>query len=346
MWEYQVNLDSNQTKNIWLINNTFGISPVFSPNLQLVNDGAYPLTPTPTPTTTTTPTVTPTPTATVTPTNTVTPTSTLTPTATSTPTLTPTNTVTPTVSPTVTLTVTPSLTPTTTTTVTPTVTSTNTPTPSITPTHTPSPTPIYPGSILFENAYLQITPGFSATTQPFSVEFWLNTTGATDTIIPIGNFVGSLGNLAIQIGNNGTRLFVYSGSSYINYLLPSALQSNTWNYFAISRSGTTENVWLNGTACGSAQSDTQNYINISNQIGNFSYCNTKLTDIKVNIGKTYINPNNFFITIPSSQLTVDPETVLLYNANTASTYLTDNSGHQTLQFTAGTSISFSTDSPY
>jgi hypothetical protein len=83
MWEYQVNLDPNQTKNIWLIDNTFGISPVFSHNLQLVNDGAYPLTPTPTPTPTSTPASSPTqtPTPSVTPTNTSTPTVTPTPTS-------------------------------------------------------------------------------------------------------------------------------------------------------------------------------------------------------------------------------------------------------------------------
>jgi hypothetical protein len=67
MWEYQVNLDPNQTKNIWLIDNTFNISPVFSHNLQLVNDGAYPLTPTPTPSSTHTPTPTGTPQVTPTP---------------------------------------------------------------------------------------------------------------------------------------------------------------------------------------------------------------------------------------------------------------------------------------
>jgi len=104
MWDYQVELTPGQTKNIWLINGTFAISPVYSSIISLVNQGPFPPiseTATPTPTSTTTPTATPTPsvTATNTPTSsqtsTPTPTTTNTPTNTETPTSTPTNTPTP-----------------------------------------------------------------------------------------------------------------------------------------------------------------------------------------------------------------------------------------------------------
>jgi hypothetical protein len=67
MWEYQVNLNPNETKNIWLIDNTYNISSVFSHNVNLVDDGVYPLTPTPTPSSTMTPTPTGTPQVTPTP---------------------------------------------------------------------------------------------------------------------------------------------------------------------------------------------------------------------------------------------------------------------------------------
>ena len=128
MWEYQVNLDPNQTKNIWLINGTYQIAPSFQSSIVLVNNGAYPLTPTPT--TSTTPTPTPTTTTTQTPTNT--PTNTVTFTNTPTNTSTQTNTPTPTNTSTVT--------PTNTATVTPTNTITGTQTPTVTPTNTPTPT--------------------------------------------------------------------------------------------------------------------------------------------------------------------------------------------------------------
>jgi hypothetical protein len=124
MWEYQVELEPNQTKNIWLIDNTYSIAPSFSNQVNLVNAGVFPAisasqTPTPTPTPTTTPTPTNTETATPTPTNT----------ETATPSPTPTNTETATPTPTNTETATPTPTPTNTETATPTPTNTETPTP-------------------------------------------------------------------------------------------------------------------------------------------------------------------------------------------------------------------------
>ena len=139
LWEYQVELYPNQTKNIWLINNTYSISPVYVNSVSLINQGAFPpvgQTATPTPTATQTPTVTPTQTQTPTPSTTAT----LTPTPTQTNTQTPTNTGTPTQTPTNTETSTPTQTPTNTGTPTQTPTPTNTETPTQTPTNTGTPT--------------------------------------------------------------------------------------------------------------------------------------------------------------------------------------------------------------
>jgi hypothetical protein len=107
MWEYQVELNPNQTKNIWLINGTYSIASLFQSSIVLVNNGAFPpIYPSPTPTMT--PSVTPT----NTPTPSVTATNTPTPTTTTTLTTTPTNTGTPTNTPTPTNTGTPTNTPT------------------------------------------------------------------------------------------------------------------------------------------------------------------------------------------------------------------------------------------
>jgi hypothetical protein len=123
MWEYQVNLNPNETKNIWFINGTYSIAQLFKNNISVINYGPFPpLSATSTPT----PTVTNTPTPTNTPTNTATVTNTPTNTSTQTNTPTPSNTAT--------------VTPTNTATVTPTNTITGTQTPTVTPTHTPTPT--------------------------------------------------------------------------------------------------------------------------------------------------------------------------------------------------------------
>ncbi len=132
MWDYQVELLPNQTKNIWVINGTYTVAPSFKGMISLINEGSFPPisatnTPTPSPTQTPsptgtpseTPTNTPTPSVTTTTTETPTPTPTQTTTETPTPTPTQTNTETPTATPTPTNTETPTTTPTPTTTVTP-----------------------------------------------------------------------------------------------------------------------------------------------------------------------------------------------------------------------------------
>lgn len=67
MWDYQVELNPSQTKNIWLINGTFSIAPVYNSIISLIDQGPFPpinQTATPTPTPSVTPSVTPTPTPT------------------------------------------------------------------------------------------------------------------------------------------------------------------------------------------------------------------------------------------------------------------------------------------
>jgi len=104
MWEYQVELTPGQTKNIWIINGTYTIAPLYKNMVSLINQGAFPpvnatATPTATPTSTPTPTVTQTQTSTNTPTPSVTATITPSPTNTGTPTSTPTPSVTATITP-------------------------------------------------------------------------------------------------------------------------------------------------------------------------------------------------------------------------------------------------------
>jgi hypothetical protein len=112
LWDYQVELLPNQTKNIWVINGTYTVAPSFKGSIYLVNEGSFPPlfatnTPTPSPTVTPSPTITPTETPTNTPTPSVTTTATNTPTPTSTQPETPTPTVTQTETPTPTATLTP-----------------------------------------------------------------------------------------------------------------------------------------------------------------------------------------------------------------------------------------------
>ena len=128
MWEYDIVLEPNQIRSIWLVNGTF--QAALSSSFTIDDYGTFPPV-TATPSNTPTPSITPSPT--VTPTNTAT--------QSQTPTPTPTNTST--------------VTPTTTNTVTPTNTNTVTPTNTSTQTQTPSPT----------NLVRYAFAGFSGTTE-------------------------------------------------------------------------------------------------------------------------------------------------------------------------------------
>ena len=199
LWDYQVELLPNQTKNIWVIEGTYTIAPPFKSIISLVDEGPFPPmdatnTPTPsntqTPTPTVTPTITssntPTPSVTTTGTGTSTPTPTNTETTTPTPSITTTGTETPTPTPSITANETPTVTPTNTETPTPTpsltanetptVTPTNTETPTNTPTETPTQT-----ATPSQTASVGLTPTATETQTPTPTETPTNTPTNSET---------------------------------------------------------------------------------------------------------------------------------------------------------------------
>ena len=230
MWQYQVSLEPNQTKNIWLIDDTYSTS--FVTGIVLTNEGVFPpvnVTPTPssssipvTPTTTPTNTPTNTPTVTQTPsvsatigltptaTETTTPTPTETPTATvtNTPTNTETTTATPTETPTATVTETPTNTPTNTETTTPTP--TETPTATVTETPTPTPTTTF-------------VPTFSV------VNFNSNSVNVVELSAQTGSFTVINGSYPVSNSNslNGTHTDLLSGDTIS--LITSGGTTFNWN---------------------------------------------------------------------------------------------------------------------
>jgi hypothetical protein len=171
----QVPLNYNQTKNIWFLDGTFEIDQNSALLCSIVDDGAFPVSPSNTPTQTPTPSVTVglTPTATQTPTQTPTNTQTQTPTNTNTQTQTPTNTNTPTDNVTDTPTPTPTQTPT------PSVTSTGTQTPTPTTTQTQTPT-----TTTTLTASETVTPTTTQTQTPTDTPEVSPTTTPTNTSTP------------------------------------------------------------------------------------------------------------------------------------------------------------------
>ena len=229
MWDYQVELTPGQTKNIWLINGTYTISPVYTSSVSLINQGAFPPiseTATPTPTSTTTPTATPTPSVTATNTPTSSQTSTPTPTNTNTPTNTGTPTSTPTNTPTNTQTETPTNTPTVTAEV------TATPTTTSTPTSTPTPT----SPLQSFNVYSGITSnsaceaGVSVTIYAFNSLFDQNTqfytTSTGGVTYDMAGFYSD-GTSVTQLASNGSQLGIFTLCSALVTPTPTITQTST-----------------------------------------------------------------------------------------------------------------------
>ena len=212
LWEYQVELNPNQTKNIWLINGTYSIAPVYTNSIVLFNQGVFPpisQTATPTPTPSTTPTNTPTPSVTAQVTSTPTPTSTITPT--------------------------PS--------VTAQVTSTPTPTPSITPTQTNTPTRPLTAFVLnsgttSNNACSSVTTITLYGLNPLfdqNLQFFNNSNG-TVTINLTGFF--SNGSAVTQLDSNGAQVGTYTLCSGLPTQTPTQTTTPsptpTFGYFTYS----------------------------------------------------------------------------------------------------------------
>jgi hypothetical protein len=188
LWDYQVELLPNQTKNIWVINGTYTVAAAFKNVISLVNQGVFPpifATPTPTQTPSSTPTNTPTPSVTAT--------------NTSTPTPTPTNTETPTN--------TPSETPTETPTNTPSETPTNTPTPSVTATLTPTATNVVRTSVSI-NCHSETSEQEACDCQQGATLFVNNTTLADSTLAWSDQFGPNTGDLTGWYVENGILYYI------------------------------------------------------------------------------------------------------------------------------------------
>jgi hypothetical protein len=225
LWEYQVELNPGQTKNIWLLNGTFAIAPVYTTMISLINQGPFPPiseTATPTPT----PSVTPSNTPTNTGTPTGTPTNTPTGTSVATATPTPTNTETPTNTPTPTNTETPTNTPTGTAEVT--ATPTETPTPTSTPTST---SPLQSFSVFSgTTSNGACEAGASVTIYAFNSLFDQNTqfytTSTAEVLSDMSGFFSD-GTSVTQLASNGSQIGIFTLCNVLITPTPTVTQTST-----------------------------------------------------------------------------------------------------------------------
>lgn len=112
--------------------------------------------------------------------------------------------------------------------------------------------------------YLQYS-GTTFGTRSFTVEYWFYNTGTswgngngTTATTMGGNGSGSNGCLNIRYASSTTVQIDSQNVSNVVFTLPATLAFNTWYHFALVRSGTSMNVYLNGVSSG-AQTVSTNY---------------------------------------------------------------------------------------
>lgn len=145
------------------------------------------------------------------------------------------------------------------------------------------------GSIAFNGTsdYLQLqsSPVFAFGTGDFTIEMWVYVggSGAKSAFIDMRN--GTTTAVAPVIYQETTGvLYYYAGSA--NQITGPVMSVNTWNHIAVSRSGTSTRMFLNGVQVGSTYTDSNNYILNAPLIGRFSdtaagYLNGYIDDLRI-----------------------------------------------------------------
>ncbi len=181
-------------------------------------------------------------------------------------------------------------------------------------------TPYHPGgySVYFDGTgdWLTVANGSEQMVPEagdFTVEFWFYTTNASTRMDPYSSYTSTTGFGIILNYSSGGTVTTYKGNTLTNQSSGGQFSSYTWNHLAVSRSGTTTKIFINGTAIHTNASDSTDYSGTSTlyigAAGNQSNPYTGyLTDVRFVKG-TAVYTSNF--TAPTKRLTAIANTKLL-----------------------------------
>ena len=168
---------------------------------------------------------------------------------------------------------------------------------------------------------------FAFGTNAFTVEFWLYSTSYSAQINLYDSRPASTNGYypSIYSATDGSLRFYVNNSDVITSSA-SALTANTWYHIAVSKSGSSTKMFLNGTQVGSTYSDTNTYLNGASSpvvggqgVTRGSYLlNGYISNLRV-VNGTGVYTSNF--TAPASPLTPIANTVLLLGTVSPNQYL-------------------------
>ena len=166
-------------------------------------------------------------------------------------------------------------------------------------------------------------------TGDFTIEGWVRFTNFTNTPIIIDTRSSTDGNVVkptLYFSTSGVPTYYTNGSVRIT---GSALSTAIWYHFAISRSGTSTKLFIDGTQVGSTYTDSNSYVDsnlsIGGYLGNGSYSlNGYMDEVRVsNIARYTAN-----FTPSTTAFVNDSNTLLLLHCDgtNASTVFRDDNG--------------------
>ena len=157
------------------------------------------------------------------------------------------------------------------------------------------------GSFDGTNSYIQVGTSndskFLFGTGDFTIEFWcyVNAFSGTSIQTPINNYGSSVTGWNIQLNcvNTNNVRFSY-GDATLVMTASNTISPGQWNHVAVTRSGTTARIWINGVASATATNST----NISaastltiarGATGAAQYFNGKLDDLRISRFARYVS---------------------------------------------------------
>jgi hypothetical protein len=124
-------------------------------------------------------------------------------------------------------------------------------------------------SIAFDGAgdYLDVgsNSAFGYGLSDFTIELWVYRNVSSEVQVILDQRAGTPGQLVPTLYFNATALFYYANGG--NLITGGVVPVSQWVHIAVSRSGTSTRLFINGLQTGSTFTDTFNYINSPVRIG-------------------------------------------------------------------------------
>ena len=178
------------------------------------------------------------------------------------------------------------------------------------------------GSIAFDGTgdYLTIPSNtdFAYATGTFTIEMWVYRVGGGANQVLLDQRTANPTNHAPVIFINASNALQYNDGAASVITGATTVPLNAWSHVALSRSGTSTRLFLNGVQQGSTYTDTRNYIQTPIRIGirfdqSTQAFNGYIDELRVTKGVARYTSN---FTAPSAPFVSDANTVLLIHADT------------------------------